>query len=572
LTDAHDIIVIGAGAGGMTAALVAACEGLDVLLLEKTGLVGGTTAISGGMVWAPNSAEARGTGDSRERAETYLDETVPTEAGRELRRAFLAHAPAAVAYLRHHSAVRLTRVPTYPDYYPEAEGATTNGRVLEPEPFDGRELGDAFALLRPPLEEFTLFGGMMVARADLPHFRNVFRSPKSLARVAHLVCRYLLQRLRYPHGVDLVLGNALAGRLLKSLRDRAVPVRVNADIVRLHRDGDRIAGVIVRQDGEEKLIAARRGVVLAAGGFAHDTTLRRQLYPGQAQEVSVVTQGATGDGLRLGAEAGGHIGDSAFGAGFWTPASHYRRADGRHVIFPHTVTDRGKPGLIAVGADGRRFTNEAVSYHEFVRAMLIAENTDKAVPARLICDRRFLWKYGLGAIRPMTRNLHPFIAAGYLSEAPSIAALANRLGIDPANLEATVELHNRDARDGVDTQFGRGSNVYQRHFGDPQVTPNPCLAPIEKPPFYSVAVYPADLGTSAGLESDANARVLDREGRPVPGLYACGADMNSIMQGAYPGPGITIGPALVFGYLAARHAAGANRADLPPPTTGEEGQ
>lgn len=551
----YDVVVLGAGAGGMTAACIAAAEGLSVLLLEKTRLVGGTTAISGGMVWAPNCAVEAAREDSRDKAARYLGATVPTADGADLREAFLTAAPEAIAYLERHTAVRLKPVAVYPDYYPEAEGATTRGRVLEPVRFDGTTLGDAFLMLRPPLPEFTLFGGMMVAREDIPHFRRMFRTPVSALRVLRLTVAYLLQRLRWPRGTDLVLGNALVARLLKSLQDRSVPIRLGVDVVRLERDDERVTGVLVRDDAGERTIMARRGVILATGGFSHDDARRRALMPHGAADLTAAAEGGTGDGLALGTDAGGRVDVGEFGPAYWTPASHYTRPDGRHVVFPHTVTDRGKPGLIAVNSEGRRFTNEAVSYHEFVRAMLRTENAGTAIPARLICDRHFLWKYGLGAIRPMTMRLTPYQDAGYLTEGASVADLAQRLSIDAEALVDTVERFNRDVRTGVDTEFGRGSNVYQRHFGDPEIGPNPCLAPIETPPFYSVAVYPADLGTACGLAVDTRARVLDGNGRPVPGLYACGNDMESIMRGAYPGPGITIGPALTFGYLAAMHMA-----------------
>jgi succinate dehydrogenase/fumarate reductase flavoprotein subunit len=553
--EAYDVVVVGAGAGGTSAACVAAAEGLRTLVLEKTAHVGGTTAISGGMVWAPNTALATAGSDSPEKAAAYLDSTVPTDAGQALRAAFLAAAPAAIAYLQRHTAVQLRPVPTYPDYYPDLPGATTSGRVLEPVPFDARTLGPAFALLRPPLPEFTLFGGMMVARPDIPHFRNVYRSARSATRVARLVASYAMQRLRHPRGVDLVLGNALAGRLLKSLLDRSVPIRTGVEIASLDRTGGAVTGVTVLEGGGERRIAAR-AVILATGGFSHDRGARRRLLPAAARDLSPVTPGATGDGLRLGTGVGGHLEEAELSGAFWVPASHYRSADGRHVVFPHTVTDRGKPGLIAVNAAGRRFANESVSYHEFVLAMLRADNIGTAVPARLICDRRFLWKYGLGAIRPMTLRLRPYKAAGYLTEAGTVGGLAVALGLDPEALQATVERHNRDARSGVDSEFGRGGNIYQRHFGDPDVAPNPCLAPIETPPFYSVLVYPADLGTASGLATDAYARVLDDRNLPIAGLYACGNDMASVMRGAYPGPGITLGPALTFGYLAAMHVRG----------------
>ena len=221
------------------------------------------------------------------------------------------------------------------------------------------------------------------------------------------------------------------------------------------------------------------------------------------------------------------------------------------VFDSHTVTDRGKPGVIAVDARGKRFVNEAMSYHEFVQAMFRAN----AVPAWLLCDRHCLWTYGLGAVRPFVHSLDHYVRTGYLLRAATIADLASALGVDRAALEDTIERYNADARIGVDREFGKGSNAYHRYVGDAAHQPNPCMAPIERSPYYAVALYPGDLGTSAGLRTNARAQVLDRNGAPIPGLYACGNDMDSIMKGAYPGPGITLGPALTFGYLAARHVA-----------------
>lgn len=559
ISETYDLIVLGAGAGGMTAAAVAALEGLEVLVVEKADRVGGTTAISGGMVWAPNSHLANAP-DSLEQAETYLDAAVPTEEGRSQRHAFLVHAPEMIAYMAEHTAVELQAVPIYPDYEVDAPGASTRGRVLEPVRFDARELGSAFDLLRPPLPEFTLFGGMMVARPDIVHFRNVFRAPRSTLRVARLIAEYALQRLAgHPRGTSLVLGNALVARLLKSLVDLGVDIRCRSEVQHLVMDGGRVSGICLATDDGERTIAARLGVVLATGGFSANVSLREQFLPPQARELTATAAVAHGDGLKLGQDAGATVTPGPFGSAYWTPASHYRDARGRHVVFPHTVTDRAKPGLIAVNRHGRRFTNEAVSYHQFVTAMLRESNVRDAVPAYLVCDSRFLRKYGLGAIRPMTFRLSPYRKAGYLRSAASLRGLAEVLSLDADTLEKTVERYNRDARVGVDTEFGRGANVYQRFMGDAENGPNPCVAPIEVPPFHAIEVYPADLGTASGLDCDDQARVLDRDGTPIPGLYACGNDMNAIMRGAYPGPGTTIGPAMTFGYLAAMHAAGKSR-------------
>jgi choline dehydrogenase-like flavoprotein len=306
--NAYDVVVIGAGAGGMTAAAVAATRGLSVLVIEKTGAVGGTTAISGGMVWVPNSAKPSPghAQDTPEQAATYLEAVVGSREGEDLRRRYLAEAPKAIEYLERHTQVHLAPVPFYPDYYPDVPGATLRGRVLEPLPFDARELGNWFALLRPPLPEFTLFGGMMVARADLVHFRNMFGSARSLARVLRLVAAYGAERLRFHRGTQLVLGNALAARLLKSLLAAHVPIRLDTSVTRLIRGGGRITGVEVRfASGEVVSIRARRGVVLAAGGFSHNNRLRAELLPAEAGKVSAAAEGDTGDGLDLGQAAGG---------------------------------------------------------------------------------------------------------------------------------------------------------------------------------------------------------------------------------------------------------------------------
>ncbi len=551
--DEADVIVLGAGAAGMTAAAVAAAEGLSVLLLEKTGQVGGTTALSGGMVWLPANARMAeaGIADSPEQARRYLRRTVPGEANAARREAFLANTGRALAFLEARTEVRLRPVVPYPDYYPDLPGATIGGRVLEPEPFDARALGADFALLRPPLPEFTLFGGMMVARPDIAHFRNIGRRWRSTMRVGRLVAAHAWQRLGgHPRGTALVLGNALAAWLLQSVRRLGVRLRIGVAVAELVLEGGRAAGVVVVDAaGRRGVVRARRGVVLATGGFSHDPALRARLLPPAAGPLSAASPGNAGDGIRLGLGAGGRLEEHDANNAFWTPVSRLRRRDGSEGVFPHTVTDRGKPGLIAVNRAGRRFVNEALSYHEFVLAMLRGDRDGPAIPAWLICDRDFLWRYGLGAVRPFTRWPGHHGASGYLATGATLRDLAAATGVDAAGLEATVARYNDGARRGVDPEFGRGGDAYQRHLGDPQRQPNPCVAPIERPPFFAVAVHPGDLGTAAGLATDARGQVLGASGEPVPGLHACGNDMASIMNGAYPGPGITLGPALVFGFL-----------------------
>jgi succinate dehydrogenase/fumarate reductase flavoprotein subunit len=545
-----DVIVIGAGAGGMTGACVAAAEGLSVLLIEKADRVGGTTSVSGGMVWVPANPkmQAAGLADSVEQARLYLGHVVPGDFNHELREAFLARGPEAIAYFEARTALAFKPVTFYPDYYPDLPGATLGGRVLEPVPFDARELGRHFGMLRPPLPEFTLFGGMMVDRADLPHLRKMWRSLPSALRVARIVARHARDRLSFDRGAHLVLGNALAARLLKSVVALDVKLRVSTQVASLAIEGGRVAGVTLT-DGNR--VHARRGVVLAAGGFSNDAELRARYLPPETGPSSAACATSSGDGLRLGLAAGGRMVEENTHNAYWAPVSRFRRADGTPAIYPHTVTDRGKPGFIAVDRRGQRFTNEAVSYHEFVTAMFRTH----AIPAFLICDRPALWRYGLGAVRPFSASPGAYAASGYLARAPSIRALGEALGIDAEALEATVLRYNEDARAGVDRLFRKGGDPYGKYLGDGEHAPNPCMAPIERGPFYAVALYPGDLGTSAGLRTNAHAQVLDAAGEAIPGLYACGNDMNTIMNGAYPGPGITLGPALTFGYIAGRHLA-----------------
>lgn len=556
-SEAYDVVVIGAGAGGMTAAAVAAAEGLNVLVIEKTEFVGGTTAWSGGMVWIPANAQMKQAGltDSRSEAASYLAGTVPESENADLRETFLARGPEAVDYLQTNTEVRLQPVKTYPDYYPETPGSTAGGRVLEPVSFDGAALGANFARLRPPLPEFTLFGGMMVNRLDIPHLRKVGRSLRSTLRAMRLVSQYALQRLRAPRGTTLHLGNALAARLYASLLKRNVDMLFGASVEQLLIEGDAVKGVAIRDSSGAREIAARKGVVLATGGFSHDAKLREQLFPPGAGLVSATAPAGTGDGLHVALAAGASLNTRVASPAYWVPASLFKRADGSQGVFPHTVTDRAKPGVIAINAAGKRFVNEALSYHEFVLAMLRDGNAAADRRFYLVCDRRFLWTYGLGRIQPFTMRVKRYVQSGELIEAPSIDALAETIGVERSALSKTLEKYNSSARIGLDPEFRRGTTIYQRHLGDPSHSPNPCVAPIEKPPFYALRIYPADLGTAIGLQTDSYARVLRKDGSVIPGLYACGNDMGSIMNGNYPGPGITLGPALTFGYIAGRHLA-----------------
>lgn len=555
------LLVFGAGVGGMTAALVGKLEGLDVLLCEKTEMVGGITASSAGTAWIPGTSQSRRAGvpDSVDQARMYLDSVTGARGGAAVREAFLQSGPAMIDDLEARTEVKFAAATVHPDYLGNHPGAALGGRALGPLPFDGRLLGADFARVLPPWREFMVLGGMMVGKADIPVLLGPWRSVANLRRAAGLVGRHALDRLRYRRGTRLVMGNALVARQLYSLRGAGVPIRFGTRLVELLREGGRVVGAAVEGPQGRRTIRAERGVVLATGGVARNASLRAALFPEPARALSLAPEGHTGDAVAAALAAGAALDDAMQSPGLWMPCSVLVREDGSRSVWPHIVLDRAKPGLIAVDAAGRRFCNEADSYHDVCMAMLRHD----AVPAHLLADRRFVAHYGLGLVHPGTRDLSRFTRAGYLIEAPDLRTLAGLIGADPEGLEATVAAYNEDARRGIDRAFGRGESDLNRINGDPANLPNPCLRPIGPGPFYAVAIRPADLASSAGLAGDAEGRVLDASGEPIPGLYACGNDLASIFRGTYPGPGTTIGPALVFGWRAARHAAGLAAAPLP---------
>ena len=552
----YDLIAIGAGAGGLTAALVGALAGLRVLVVERSAQVGGTTARSSGSVWVPGNAQqaALGIHDDRERAQRYLDGLVGERAERALRVRYLDAAPRVLDLLAR-AGVPFRVYPHAPDYRPDVPGASTGGRSLEPLPFDGRRLGARFARVRGTLPEFTVFGGMMVTRGEVAQLLRVPASPSATVLALRLVARYALDRLRFPRGTRLVLGNALIARLYAALLAQGGEVWFDVTVSALERDGERVTGVTLLRDGAPQVVAARRGVVLAGGGFPANAALRARHLPAPVAGATPAYEGCDGETLALAQRVGAALGAPGGGNALWFPSSLARRRDGTTAVFPHIVLDRGKPGLIAVGAAGARFVDEAAPYHEFVRAMYAAHARVATIPAWLICDGRFLWRYGLGLVRPHELRPGRWVRRGYLHRARTLDGLAAAIGVDAAGLQRTVERHNAFARSGVDDDFGKGANVYDRWNGDPRHRPNPCLGPIDRPPYYAVAVVPTPLGTSLGLRTDVDARVLDASGAAIPGLYACGNDADAAFGGEYPGAGAQLGLALTFGALAAEQAA-----------------
>ena len=546
-----DVLVAGTGAAGMTAALVCALEGLDVLLIEKSAQVGGTSATSAGTIWVPGTTAARTAGfqDDIAEARKFLDAVIgPAGDGR--RAAYLATGPEVVDYLARHSEVKFTLYARHPDYLSNRPGATLAGRALAPLPFDGRLLGADFALLRPPIGEFMALGGMIIGRDDIEPLSRPFASLSNFRRALALLWRQATDRLGHRRGTRLLMGNALVARLFWSLRRRGVPLWLNASLQELATDRGRVTGAMVNVGGKLRRVTARRGVVLATGGLGGSVErLNEHVRPPLKHVLAVA--GAEGDGMRLAQAAGALVEDDHAQPAFWSPVSETGWLAGGRGAYPHLALDRAKPGLIAVNAAGRRFVDEAVSYHDFVVGMHRSHETVPTTPAWLVCDRAFVERYGLGRVPPGRRSLRRYAASGYLAEAGTLDALAAAIEVDAAGLRDSVARNNRYAETGIDEDFGKGSTDFDRHNGDPNRRPNPCLGPIAQPPFHAMAVYPSTLGSSVGLRADADGRVLGIDSVPIPGLYACGNDMASIMRGHYPGPGITLGPGMVFAYRAA---------------------
>lgn len=552
----YDVVVLGAGAAGMSAATFAAMEGGRVLLVERTEYLGGTSAFSAATTWVPNTRfrDELGAEDSEETVLGFLDRAVGNRAPRALREAFVTRGPEAIHRLEDETDVKFRGRPFHPDYLYELEGSTSFGRALEPEPFDGALLGDDIWLVRPPIPEFTILGGMQIDRDDIPHLLKMKQSVRSMAYSMRIVARYYLRKWAHGRDTRMLMGNALIGRFLYEARKRGVEIATQTKTTGLTPLGGGAYQLTLEQGGQTVTVTATKGVVLASGGFARHPVKRHEMLPAPAPRVSPAAPGHTGELHDIVLGLGAHYSDSSAQPCYWAPVSIRKRKDGTEAAFPHFVLDRSKPGIISVGKDGKRFVNESRSYHEFVSAMYAADKDGSHIPTYLIADAAAATKYGMGMIHPGTKDFTPFLADGYLTQGATLRELAQKLGIDKANLVATVERFNALAKTGVDEDFHRGETVYERANGDATHGPNPTLRPLGPGPFYAVKLYPGDIGAATGLVTDENAQLLHQDGSVIEGLYAAGADMNSIMGGVYPGPGITIGPGIVFGSIAATHA------------------
>lgn len=551
-----DVVVVGSGGAGLTAAVTARKLGLDVLLVEKAAQFGGTTATSGGTIWVPLSGHADPAyPDSAEAVHAYLAGAAANYIDHEKVDAFLANGPEMIAFLEKEASVGFVGS-IRPDYHSSAPGAGKT-RSLSPKEVHGGILGRQFRNLKPMLPQ-TLFLGIGVGSVvEMQKFFSAGRSLKSLSYVLGQMALGGLQYLRYGRNARLTRGGALIASLVRAATELGVPIWLSSPAEALLAGDGKVRGLRVRRDGETVDVTARRGVILATGGFPGDEKRTRALYPFPVAggRATPTPAGNAGDGARLAESVGGAFDAAVLHAAAWMPISIIPGRKGDEAAFPHLV-DRQKAGFIAVTRKGRRFVDETCSYHDFVPAMVAACDGADEVCAYLICDRKTINRWGMGFVKPFPVPKGPHLRSGYLITGKTIAGLAEAAGIDAATLRQTVERFNLHAGGGEDPEFGRGTTEFGRYMGDVDREPNPNVAPIEHPPFYAVKLVPSEIATFAGIKTDRFARVLTAGGEPIEGLFAVGNDMASVIGGFYPGAGTTLGPGMTFAYIAARFIAG----------------
>lgn len=545
----YDVVIMGSGAAGLTAALVAAKAGLKVAVLEKAAHFGGTTAISGGGVWIPGSpqAVAAGVQDSAEIARGYALGVVGNRAEKALIDAYIDNGPAMVEWLEANSSVNFLLSFPSSDWYPEVPGAADHGRLLAPAEFDGKQLGANFARLSQPRHEFNAPGGMMIDLFDLPYIARL-PAPGALWHMAKIAIRFAIDKKRLGRGSRLTMGTALAGRLLHSALAAGVDLYEDSPVEGLVVSDGRVTGVRARIGGEITEITAAKGVVLASGGFSANAEMRAAYIPFAEQHVSILPYSNTGDGINAATVAGAAMGAENHVNAVWAVVSKRTRADGYVERFAHLM-DMSKPGCIAVNKAGERFGNEA-SVH-FVEAM----HATGTVPAHIIANGKFVKKYGMGLVLAGGGAIKEMVACGYMKTGATLAELAAQIGVDPQRLEATVAKVNADAATGRDSQFGKGETLIDTEIGDPKHLPNPCFGGLGEGPYYAVEIFPGDGSTTVGVRIDEQCRVIGQDGAPVGGLWAAGLDANSIWQGKSPAHGCNVGPAMVTGYIAGKSVA-----------------
>jgi len=543
-----DVVVAGSGAAGMTAALTAAHRGLRAVVLEKTDRFGGSTARSGGGIWAPGNEVLRRAGvrDTPEQAAAYLAHVAGGGVPEASRAALLAHGPDMLALVRASTPVDFAWVPGYADYYPEAPGGVAQGRSVEPVPLSARVLGAELARLNPPYLPAPEF--VTITQADYRWLSLGTRHPRAILTAALVSARAARSRLSGRR--QLSMGQALAAGLRAGLASAGVPVWLGAPMTGLDVTGGRVTGVVVTREGRPGLVRARRGVLIATGGFERNEEMRRRYQrPPIGTEWTTGSAGNTGDGILAGEAAGAALGlmDDAW----WGPSIPL--SGGPYFC----LAERSLPGCILVNAAGQRFVNESAPYVDAVHAMYDADSPAVPhIPAYLVFDQRYRNSYVFAGMPPRKPLPRRWYRAGAVFRGASLAELASQIGVCSAGLAKTVARFNEFAEAGRDEDFRRGESAYDRYYSDPRCRPNPNLAPLARAPFYAAKIVPGDLGTKGGLRTDERARVLRQDGTVIPGLYAAGNASASVMGHSYAGAGATIGPAMTFGYLAALDMAG----------------
>ncbi len=545
-----DLLVVGSGTG-MAAALAAHELGLSVLIVEKSSYVGGSTARSGGALWLPASPVLReaGANDTATRAATYLDSIVAGSASQQRSAGFLTHVSATVDMLHRTTPLRLFWARDYSDYHPEEPGGSAAGRTCECRPLDTSILGEYRTRLRPSVLEAGV--SIPTTGADYRWMNLVARVPRKgiptfAKRVAQGVGGRLLGR-RYAAG-----GQGLTAGLFAGVLRAGIPVWTDTTLLRLAGDGDRVTGAVVDHDGREVPITARRGVVLATGGFDHSMDLRWKFQSESlGANLSLGAEANTGDGIRAAQELGADL--ALMDQAWWFPAVAPLPGKPPAVM----LAERSLPGCLIVDQNGHRFANESADYMSFGQRLLELERSGSPVEAMwIVFDQQYRNSYVFGAqLFPRMRIPQSWYDAGIAARADSHAELGAKIGVPVSEFTRTLIRFNESASAGEDPDFGRGRSAYDRYYGDPTITPNPNLRPLVKGPFYAVKMVLSDLGTCGGLKADERARVLREDGAVIAGLYAMGNTAANAFGKTYPGAGATIAQGLVYGYIAALDAA-----------------
>lgn len=562
-----DVIVVGSGAGGMTAALSSKARGLSALVIEKSDKYGGTTAVSGGGIWIPCNDDIPNVGgsDSPQEAMTYLQYLTGGEVPLKRLEAYVRSAAEMVRFLGQRFGIRFRAVKKYPDYFPDKPGGKPGYRTMEPVEFDAARLGEEFGRQRDPFKGTQLMGRVSMNQVEAHVLFT--RAPGWIMLTLRMMLRYWFDfswRRRSSRDRRLTLGQALVASLRQAMVEQQVPLWLNTGLESLAVENGRVVGVNVKRDGKALRLNARRGVILASGGFESNQQMREQYLPKPTSTAWTAAPPINhGDGIRAGQALGAA---TAFMHLTWgSPTVGVPGATSASGIF----VERGLPGGVVVNKQGKRFVNEACPYTEFVYAMYAEQQKNGGgVPCWMVFDATFRKKYPIGPILPGQIQPDSKLPKSWLDQvyyrADTLDALAAKIGVDAAGLKETVRQMGEFAAQGKDPQFGKGENVFDRYYSDPSVKPNSCLGPIEKAPFYAVRLDPGELGTKGGLVTDETARVLREDGSAIDGLYAIGNCSAAVMGRTYAGPGATLGPAMTFGYLAAQDiAARAGQGSVP---------